>query len=115
MPFWTRPDRREMEKLLVWLILITVIIFPLASKGILCYAPVTIEEGSETAVTTRKMPMNTTADAQSVCAASSCAAMNCMIIILDASLLLASLILPVVTGRWMTVHRSPDCRPCCKG
>lgn len=101
---------------MVWLILITVIIFSLASKGILCYAPVNIEEGSETAVMTRKMPVNTTADAQSVCAASSCAAMNCMIIILDAGLLLASLIiLPVVTGRWMTVHRSPDCRPCCKG
>ena len=101
---------------MVWLILITVIIFPLASKGILCYAPVNIEEGSETAVMTRKMPVNTTADAQSVCAASSCAAMNCMIIILDACLLLASLIiLPVITGRWMTVHRSPDCRPCCKG
>ena len=55
--------------------------------------------------------MNTAAYAQDACAASACSAMNSMIVILDVSLLLASLILlPVHNDQRMTVHRSPLCQ-----
>lgn len=113
--FWTRCGSWGPKILWVWLIFIVVIIFSLASENVLCYAPVNIGKRSETAVMTMRMTMNTAAAAQGACAASSCAAMNCIIAILDAGLLLASLILLAITGRRMTVHRSPSCRLCCKG
>ena len=52
--------------------------------------------------------MNTAAYAQDTCAASSYAAMNSSILVLDAGLLLASIIILLASASdRMTVHRSP--------
>lgn len=52
--------------------------------------------------------MNTAAYAQDTCAASSYAAMNSIILVLDAGLLLASIIILLASASdRMTVHRSP--------
>ena len=52
--------------------------------------------------------MNTAAYAQDTCAASSYAAMNSIILVLDAGLLLASIIILLAfASDRMTVHRSP--------
>lgn len=80
----------------------------------MCYALVTVGQRKEaigmTSMTTA-MYANTAAHAQDTCAASACSAANCIILILDVSLLLASIILlPIFSGMRTTVHRSHLCR-----
>ena len=105
-----RTGNRPVNILCVWPILRRMINFPLALEKFLCYAPFNTWKGAVTAMQNMmtSVCMNTAAYAQDTCAASSCAAMNSIILVLDAGLLLASIIILLAfASDRMTVHRSP--------
>lgn len=105
-----RTGDRSLSILCVWPILRRMINFPLALEKFLCYAPFNTWKGAVTAMQNMmtSVYMNTAAYAQDTCAASSCAAMNSIILVLDAGLLLASIIILLAfASDRMTVHRSP--------